>query len=255
MEYKLYNGDITLHFDEKKHLYTVGPQKVDGVTSILGIIAKPALMYWAVNQAIDHLDRNIRPGVEYDEIQLQKLLEEAKYAHRKRSSEASNIGKIVHTWCENWIAGKKPKLPIHVKARNACEQFLKWVEKNDIEFLHSERVVYSREGNYAGTTDFIMKTNDRIYLGDFKTSNAIYDEYFFQTAAYQQAYLEEFPDEQIEGNIVVRLSKTGDFEIRENYDYLGNVEAFNAALTLFRRVNKLDKLEVKKEDVMQKLMI
>lgn len=239
MQYRLYNGEILLEFDEEKHMYTLDGDKVDGVTGILSIINKPALLYWAVNQSVGYLQRNIRPGVIYDEIQLSKLMGEAKYAHKQRSTEASDIGKIVHRWIEEWIAGKQPKLPINQEARNAIAQFQSWVDTKDVEFLQSEKVVYSRKFNYAGTTDFIAKMGNKILLGDFKTSNGIWDEYWFQTAAYQHAFLEEFPDEEIHGNIIVRLGKDGTLEIKDSYEYEKNIVAFLGALALARRVNEL----------------
>src|SRR5574343_64799 len=239
MQYKLYNGEVLLEFDEDKHVYTLDGEQVDGVTGILSIIAKPALLYWAVNQSINYLERNIRPGVSYDEIQLKKLLYEAKGAHRMKSTEASDIGKIVHKWIEEWIAGKDPKMPINEEARRAITQFQSWVLDKNVKFLQSEKVIYSRKFNYAGTTDFIAQMNGKTILGDFKTSNGIWDEYWFQVAAYQHAFLEEFPDEEIHGNMIVRLGKDGTLEIKENYDYDKNIVAFLGAVALYRRVNEL----------------
>lgn len=259
MTYKLYNDTVTLEFDEAKHIYTIDDKKVDGVTSALNIIAKPQLLYWAVDLAVKHIQRNLLPGKPYDEIQLDRLLKEARWAHKRTSGEAQDMGKMVHKFCEEWIAGKNPKLPYNAEVKNSCQQFLKWVDENEIEFLESERVVYSKSLNYAGTADFICKIDGMTLLGDFKSSKAIYDEYFFQTASYTQAYLEEFPKKKIDGNIIIRLGKDGVLEGKKNFEYEKNVGAFNAALTLSRRINELKDKELQRKldpkNVMSKILI
>lgn len=247
MLHKLYNNTVDLHFDDIKHIYTIDNQKVDGVTSILGVIGKPQLLYWAVDMGIKYLEANFKPGRAYDEIEIARLLKSARWAHKTTSGEAADMGKMVHTFCEKWIAGEEPTLPYNPKVKAACEQFLKWVTENKIEFLESERVTYSKEFNYAGTCDFICKMDGMILLGDFKSSKAIYDEYFFQTAAYQQAYLEEFPDKKIEGNIIIRLGKDATFEAKKNFEYDKNVATFNAAAVLYRRLADLKDKELQRK--------
>jgi hypothetical protein len=237
--YKLYNGTLELQFNADKHLYSIDGKKVDGTTSALGIIAKPALMYWAVNQAVAFFQEAIKPGVAYDEIQLKAMAEGMKSSHRKKKEDAADKGKMVHEWCEQWIAGQKPATPINPELKNATDQFLKWISENKVEFLESEKIIYSKEYNYAGTLDFVAKVNGKLMLGDFKTSTGIYDEYFLQTSAYQLAYEEEHPEVKIEGQIIVRIGKDASLEIRENhkrFDYNENAKAFISALTLYRRM-------------------
>ena len=86
--------------------------------------------------------------------------------------------------------------------------------------------------------DFACVIDGKTFVGDIKTSNAIYNEYWFQTSAYQQAYTEE-TGTKIDGQLIVRVSRSGDFEIQENYDYEENVRAFNGALVLYRRIQQL----------------
>jgi hypothetical protein len=240
--FELYNGEVKLAFDPEKHLYTYDGKKVDGTTGALGVIAKPALMYWAVNQAIEYLQFALKPGESYDEIQIKAMLEGAKTSHRKKTTDASDKGKIVHEWCEDWIAGKKPKTPINQELKNSTNKFLEWMQLNKVEFFESERPVYSKQHNFAGTLDFVAKVNGKMMIGDFKTSNAIYDEYWFQTSAYQLAYEEENPGVKIEGQIIVRIGKDGVLEVKENherFDYNENAKAFLSALTLHRRITTL----------------
>lgn len=238
-KYTLYNGEVELFFQEDKHLYTIGGFQVDGTTTALGIINKPALMYWAVNMALEYIGNNLKPGQALDEVQLKNLLADAKVAHKKKSTDAANIGTMIHEWIEQWITGKNPKTPINIMMKLATDKFLEWVKENKVEFVDSERIVYSRKWGYAGTLDFIATINGKFVLGDFKTSTGIYDEYWLQVAAYEQAYREEFPDKQIDGAVIVRCGKDGSLEIKESDAYKDNVMAFNAALVLYRRLKKM----------------
>jgi len=238
-KYILYRGEIELLFDEEKHLYTVNGKKADGTTGVLGVIAKPALMYWAVNQAIEHLQAILKPGQSYDELELKGMLDQANTAHRKRKEDAGDKGTIIHKWCEDWIAGKNPATPINPELKNATDKFLEWVNSNKVEFLESEKIIYSRDYNYAGTMDFLAKVNGKLIVGDFKTSSGIWDEYWFQVSAYQNAYEEEFPDTRIDGQIIVRIGKDATLEVKENFvreDYIENFTAFISALQLNRRI-------------------
>jgi CRISPR/Cas system-associated exonuclease Cas4 (RecB family) len=196
--------------------------------------------------AIEHISRKIKAGKSYDEIQLKKILEEAKSAHRIKKTDAGDIGTLVHQAIEAYIKTGKEVPPIHEKAKACFENFVKWVKDEKVIFTESERKIYSQKLGYAGTMDFACIIGGMTYIGDTKTASAIYEEMWFQTSAYQQAYEEE-TGTKADGQVIVRVGKTGDFEIQKNYDYEENVEAFNGALKLYRRIQKLkDAKEVKK---------
>lgn len=240
MSTNLYNNNITLHFDEEKHMYTVNDEVVDGTTTVLDVINKPALMGWAVKMAVQFFDNAFEPGASYDEIQKKAILEGASKAYRVKSDTAADKGGIVHEWIQKHIAGEKPKMPINQECLNAVGKFLEWERDHSVEFLESEKVLYSSKYNYAGTLDFIAKVDGKVMIGDFKTSTGIYDEYWLQVAAYQQAYQEEFPEYEIEGALIVRIGKDATLEVKERaWDYELDREAFNAALVLYRRLKNL----------------
>jgi len=236
---KLYNDEITLIFEPKKHTYTIDGEFVTGVTGAIGVIDKPALMYWAVNKCVEHLKGVWEAGESYDEVEIDQMLGDAKYAHRVRKEYAAGIGTMVHEWVEKWIKGENPKPPVNEMMLNATKLFLKWVKDNDVEFLHSERKVYSKKYNYAGTCDFVAKIGGKMIVGDIKTSTGIYDEYFFQTAAYQQALMEEFPEYKFDSNVIIRTGKDGSFEIGESVQFKENIKAFLGALAIYNRQQEL----------------
>lgn len=100
---KLYNGSVEISFDDKYHTYKVDGERVEGVTTPLSVISKPALLFWAVNQAISYLETELKPGVSYDEIQIKNLLNTAKSAHRRKKEGAADMGTLLHEVIEKWI--------------------------------------------------------------------------------------------------------------------------------------------------------
>ena len=92
--------------------------------------------------------------------------------------------------------------------------------------------------------DFYCQIGDKRFAGDTKTSSGIYDEMWFQTSAYQQAYQEE-TGVRIDGQIIVRVGKDGSLEVKENYEYEKNIVAFNGALLLYRRIQELNDIKKK----------
>lgn len=209
-----YNNTVDITFDTMKHQYSVDGKVIPGCTTVLGIMAKPALLYWAANMASDYWKDNIKPGIPLDEIEIDSLWNRAKRAHTQKKVDSAALGSFVHKWCEEHIKGLNPELPVNEQMRGAVERFLKWESEHKVKFLLSEQLVYSKECGYAGTTDFICEIDGKMWLGDIKTSNGIYDEYFAQTAAYLYARTEEFPSEVYEGVVIVRVGKEdGEVEV------------------------------------------
>lgn len=202
-----YNNTIDIVFDTFKHQYSVDGEVIPGCTSVLGILSKPALLYWSANMASDYWKENIKPGESYDELQLDSIWQRAKKAHTQKKTDSATLGSFVHKWAEDYINGKDPGVPINEQMKGSVERWMKWGKDHDVKFLLSEQLVFSKSLKYAGTTDFICKIDGKMWLGDIKTSNAIYDEYLAQTAAYLHARTEEYPQEKYEGVVIVRVGK------------------------------------------------
>jgi hypothetical protein len=234
--HNLYDDTIVLSFNPAKHHYTVDNQTVDGVTSILGVIAKPALIAWAANMAHDYILENLKPGSAMDEVDIKNLATGAKNAHRVKRDKSADVGGLFHAWAENYIkTGEKTEV-FNETLQKTVDAFLAWEAENKIEWIASEVKVYSKEHNFAGTFDFIAKINGKTLLGDFKTSSGIYSEQFAQTSAYQIAYQEEFPESHFDGQIIVNIRKDGTFEHLESdaHSFERDKKAFLAALELYR---------------------
>lgn len=254
---ELYDGDVVLKFDDNNHQYNAlvdGEELVDvpSATTVTGVVDKPALRYWAVNETVDFLRDKLEPGTKYDEVELNQLLDDSKKARFKTSGRATKIGSLVHDWFEDYanfrIDGVNPSiggpdeeadltLPYNEEARKSINAFLDWKENHDIEWLKAEDMIFSREFEYAGTYDAKAIVDGKRTIIDFKTSKGIYPEYWLQGACYASADMEE-TDDNIEQIMILRVPKFGgEFEcatcdnpaeIQEHF------ETFRAALKIYR---------------------
>jgi len=250
-QFQLYKGEVILNFRLKGHRYEVNGREVAGVTTILKtVIAKEALINWAVKMTREAFLSFISESRSYEREELIKFIEEAGKAHRQVLKTAGNTGIAVHDWIEQYIKAKirKTDVPLvpDVINRQAIESFLDWEKAHTVEYLESERPVYSKKHNYCGTLDFIAKVNNVVTLGDIKTSNYIYPEqYFLQVAGYQYAYEEERTYSgglnAIANMLIIRVPKTieSNLEVIKVGEYEENAKAFIRGVYLYERIVKL----------------
>lgn len=171
--YKDSDEPITIEFKESKggkrdvHKYTVlSPAKYAGVkegcTGVTGFRDKSGiLMQWSANMAVEAKKAGATD-------------EEARYAHRTKKEAAGDVGTAVHNWLEAHLNGND--LPFTEDMRPSVEGYLNWEAENKPETLWSERMVYSKEHDYAGKLDWGgvlggVAGKPRYGLIDFKTGN------------------------------------------------------------------------------------
>ncbi len=214
---KIYGGELVVNFNQGDHIYKINGVRIPSVTGIIGIVDKPFLIGWAARMAAENFRSRIIPGVPVTAEELDELYEESRAAHRAKKTEAGDIGTKVHNWCEMYIKGSRPEMPTDERVLAAVQKFLNWVEENDVKFLSSEQIVYSRLHNYVGTVDFFCVIKGKLYIGDIKTANAIYmNSNFSQIASYLAARQEEYPQEKYSGGILLRLGKdNSELEVKQ----------------------------------------
>lgn len=143
--------------------YFYEKKEVPSVTTILKILAKPALVKWA----------NI---MGFKRRWVDDILE-----------EKSEIGTVVHYVIESylknrylvWVDGKFIAKPLVARYLN---QFLTWYKSHEVEMIFMEE---SLTCEYCGgTVDFYGVIDGKKTVLDFKTSKAIYSSMFLQLSAY-----------------------------------------------------------------------
>lgn len=242
VEVKMPFGDYV--FSEDKHLHMLNGKSLTGVTTALKVIGKgDVLVQWSANQAIEYIKQN---AIEIDNDEgffygaTSELLEEAKKAWRGSRDKAGGFGTNVHNAIELWIK-KEPIPELDVMEQKAFNNFTTWAVENKIEFLESERHVASKEMWIGGILDLVFKKDDKIYIGDIKTSSGIYPEYFFQMGAYNLCLEEMGLYPEIDGYTIINLKKNGQIEVETNYGKDQNKEAFKSALKLYRILEETKK--------------
>lgn len=243
-------------FNEAKHLHELlvdGQWKaLTGCTTVLGVIAKPALIQWSANETVKWIRENAKnysdlveadkeygtPWLVYD-----KQLDEAKLAHRKKKEKAGDWGTQVHAWAESFIKSKMegtqaPALPEDPIQAKAAAHFMKWAENNKVRFLVSEKGLYSEKYFIGGIVDIICEVDGKVWMADIKTGSGIYPEHFAQMAGYQ-IMSEEMGMEPINGHIVLNLTKEGKFDERRSVSLDDSKRLFLGALDIYRVQEKL----------------
>lgn len=237
---KLYGGKVILAFDEARHEYKINGNVAPGVTTILKVVNKPALVGWAVKCCAQYLLANLHAG-EVDEVQIGLLADRMKRSYRDVMAEAASIGTIVHAFAERYFKGQKPAVPKNKAALNGVEAFLAWTKEHEVKPVEVEFRVCSLAHGYCGSGDLDAHVDEQRCVIDYKTSSGIWPEYFLQDEAYMIAREEELGIKYAGGR-VVRFDKTsGEFEVSE-LQARGKFEAgFLGALALHRALEEANK--------------
>lgn len=240
LSYNLYNGEIVLDFDPERHWYYVNGEYVPSVTTVTRYLDKSGpLMWWAVNSTIKFLEATIKPGV-IDEIQLKKILEEARKKHQEKKEDAATVGGLIHKWIQEYIEwqlgrGEEPKEPINDQMKLGMQAFLAWSKDHNVKFKETEKKVYSKKYGYAGTIDFIGKVNGKSSVVDFKTGSGPWYEHVLQISAYKEAYEEE-TKEKLEERWILKIDKeAGTFHAHHATLDEQDFNCFKALLEVYKR--------------------
>lgn len=145
---------------------------IPGVTTVLNILAKPALIQWAWELGRQNLDwREVRDS-------------------------AGDIGTLAHFLIMCHLKGETPDTseysPADIeKATNCLNKFKNWLKEHPISPVMIETPLVSEKYKFGGTLDLFAEYNGEFVLVDFKTGKAIYPEMLYQVAAYQKLLEEQ----------------------------------------------------------------
>ena len=141
----------------------------------------------------------------------------------------------------SWILDKfKCSSDVAEKALQGYQNYLKWEETNNMKIVSVEDEMVSEKYLYGGCLDCIFEKDGVLSIGDFKTSNAIYQDYLIQIAAYKNLWEECHPDRPITGGFhLLRFSKEhADFA----HYFWGELDDAWRQFILFREAYDIDKL-------------
>lgn len=196
--------------------------RVPGATTVLSILAKPALIPWANRLGLQGIDVG-------------------KYV-----DELADAGTCAHYLIECHLGGIEADLaPFSDEqvglARNSLSKFFEWEEQNKPEVVASELPLVSEKYGYGGTIDLIAVIRNRLEVVDFKTAKGLYPEHAHQLAAYVELARENgYPVKRAR---ILRIGRTPDEGYEERQwpvkDLKANFELFKHALAIYRIQRRL----------------
>ena len=206
---------------------TTGGELVPGVTTILSVKAKPALVGWAFNIG--------KHNPELPSI-------------RAYVDDLAEIGTVVHLRVNADLMGTVPDFSdyapsVVAQSDVSFEKYLSWKRGRAISLLGAELSLVSDEHRYGGTLDFFGVIDGALTVLDVKTGKAIYPEYFIQAAAYAQLVVEHFHVTPAELRIL-QIGRTGaeGFAERIVSDFGPYWRAFAACRALYDADKEIDAL-------------
>ena len=231
---------MSFKFNKEGHYYELDGKRMYGITTVLGVIGKPALIGWAARMACEyvqeHANKVFHEGNFLFYEVTEEQLKEAKNTHRKKKEDAADKGHDIHETIETLVLEAIQANQGHIKGRSdnpQVQHFIDWAIKNNIKFLESEKQLYNQDLFIAGTVDLVFEKDGKTYIGDIKTYAKLWDRTpMLQCAAYGLMYEKMF-GKKIDGYCVLLLTKTGEFKEQWSYDVSGDTEGFLAAYKLF----------------------
>lgn len=227
MEKIIYESkDYTIKFNAANHRYTKETEgkkeSVPSVSSILGLLDKPAILYWSIKKTVgyigEHLPELRAAGLTEDGAL--EILRKAKSAAMEEAKLQANIGTQVHNLIHQYLLGETVYTEeLDEKVFNAYNGAIGWLKEIGYKSLGIERGVYHPILDYAGILDTYGTARDKTILLDWKTTDIWkekngqlyyteqpYTEMKIQPVAYAYA-LQEMQGITISEVWVVRLDK------------------------------------------------
>lgn len=169
---------------------------VPSVTTVLKVLNKPALLDWAWRLG--------RSGIDYHKVM----------------DDTAGIGTLVHQKILDYLRREMSitsnyTLEQLATAEKCFQKYLNWEKEHDMQPIMLEAQLVSEKYKFGGTLDNYCFLDDIPTLIDYKTSKAIYEDYFYQLAGYK-LLLEEY-DYSVEQCLILRIGKDENdgFEVGE----------------------------------------
>ena len=162
---------------------------VPGVTTVLGLLNKPALVPWANKLGLKGIDVS-------------------KYVDDK-----ADIGTLAHAMVTDHLTGKKTDFsdfdPKQIEqAENSFLSYLEWEKEHPIKALFVEKPFVHETLRFGGTEDIYCTLKEHNELIDLKTGAGIYAEHVYQASALMvliQAY--DYPVDKVR---ILNIPRTED---------------------------------------------
>lgn len=240
--------------------YTKDGEQVSGVTTVLGELAKPALLNWTGCEERAGI-LSFMGNASWNAANLSAALPKTSkgtpklFADMKRD-KAADLGTIAHAHIEAWHQGRALSPEgldpvLYEKAKAPFERFKSWWNDAGLTLVHAELQMVSEKWRVGGTADQIARRPDgKLELWDTKTGKPWYNgrpypDQIAQAVAYAEMY-EELTGEHIDFLRSARVGKTegdeGDLYLLNDREREAGLERWLAALGAHRSTKKFNAL-------------
>lgn len=162
------------------------------VTTIIGALEKPALVYWSAEQtalAAVHEKDSWEGLAKRSPDDAVEWLKSARFRRAPGARSAAELGTAVHAACEEYaLTGIKPEVDTEVTP--FLEQFDQWCDRFQPAYQAVESTVYNKTYGYAGTCDAFLTVGGVHCIVDYKTSSKSFDKQGKPTGPYPEVALQ-----------------------------------------------------------------
>ncbi len=180
-----------LRFSEAAHRYWLDGKPVPGVTTILGVLDKPALPRWAAKSVAEFVADEPETVDRLRRMGRDTMVDALRRVPWEYRDKAADRGTVLHAHAEALLNDEETEVEAeHVAVMNGALDFLSdW----EIEPVLVEFACASRKFHWAGTGDLIAKYRHPVTghrgqgVFDWKSSRRLYPETGWQLCAYGHA--------------------------------------------------------------------
>lgn len=207
-------------FDRSGHTYRIKGKPHVSVTTLLGLLDKPALKFWAANvqQEADLVafEDWLKRGQEGD---IKTVLDREKHAFKRYTKKAKDIGTEAHELIEFGLRQQLKPTDAEPPRPSSAAMYVysgwkKWADEVGFRPLAIETTVFSERHRVCGRFDCLGAMDKhpllagRPVLTDWKSAKDLYEEHTLQAIAYHGLFSEMVGvDPSDIASVLVRLPK------------------------------------------------
>lgn len=180
-----------LRFSPASHRYWLDGKPVPGVTSIIGVLDKPAIPKWAATQVATHVAENPAAVEALRPLGVKAMVAALKEVPWESMRKAGDRGTTFHDLADRIVRGEEVEVPDEQVP--LVQSALHFIEEWRIDPILTETAVGDRANWFAGTFDLVARYRrpdtgeSGVGIFDWKSGRAIYTEACYQLNAYAGA--------------------------------------------------------------------
>ncbi|MFI6444702.1 PD-(D/E)XK nuclease family protein [Kitasatospora sp. NPDC050543] len=164
-----------------------GDRKLPGVTSILSMLPKDFLRYWAAKLVAETAVNRWEYVHGLIQDDPDGMVDYLKRAPDRFTRQAASTGTEAHDLFERLARGERVGR-VSLDMTQYARHFAEFLQSQQPEFIHLEETVWSDTHGYAGSFDAIARIDGEVVILDWKTTRSgVHEDVALQLKAYAMA--------------------------------------------------------------------